>query len=236
MRLPGDLLTADPWVLAFRVLEPAPDRPRRLLVLLHGVDGDELQMAGLGGRADGDTHVVLARGPRSIAGDRQGWFREGHGEDQTPDVVVEEALESRARLLEFVGQLQQRFGLEAAQTVIGGFSQGAMLCAGAALHAPGGQGGVVMLAGRLLPAFDPAAGPAGHASSLRVLIVHGCDDAIVPVEAARDAQRKWATRGADVELDVTADAHELSAAMEDAFAAWWRRGFAERSPRPPGSP
>ena len=42
---PGDLIESPDYAFAFRRLEPVPDRPARLLVALHGADGDELQFA-----------------------------------------------------------------------------------------------------------------------------------------------------------------------------------------------
>lgn len=227
MRKPGDLLTDAPWAFAFRLLEPAPEQPRRLLILLHGVDDDEAQLSTLAAQVDADTQVVLPRGPRSIAGDRCGWFREGYSEEG-PQVVVDEARDSRDKLVEFIGQLQQRFDVGGTDTVIGGFSQGAMLCAGAALYAPDRLRGLAMVGGRILPEFDlpaleadPGEANGGRTAHLRVLVVHGRDDEVVPVARARETGDRWRALGARVEQRLHDAGHALTPAMEQDVFEWW---------------
>ena len=122
-KVPGDLVEDAPWSFAFRLFEPLPETPRRLLLLLHGVGGVETQLAELGARVPGDTLVVLPRGQRSIADGRFGWFRVGFT-DAGPEIVEEEAEESRLKLVEFIGQLQQRHDVAPRDTVVAGFSQG----------------------------------------------------------------------------------------------------------------
>ena len=120
---PGDLVSAPDYAFAFRVLEPAPEHPRRALVLLHGVGGHEGQMATLGSGLDAGTLVVLPRAPRSLGAGMFGWFRVGFT-DRGPVIVEEEAEESRANLVAFLGQLQSRHGLAPDRCVVAGFSQG----------------------------------------------------------------------------------------------------------------
>lgn len=105
MKSPGELVRTPDYALAFRMLEPVPAAPRRLLVLLHGVGGQELQLASLAARVDDDTLVVLPRAPRSIGEGRYGWFRVGFTSDG-PQVAPEEAEDSRRQLIGFVGPLQ----------------------------------------------------------------------------------------------------------------------------------
>jgi phospholipase/carboxylesterase len=185
-------------------------------------------LAPLAAQVDAQTLVVLPRGPRSIAGERWGWFREGYSEEEGPQVVLEEARESRDKLVEFVGQLQQRFGVGGEDTIIGGFSQGAMLCAGAALHAPERLRGLAMVGGRVLPEFDvpgvdaaPGDGSDGRAVHLHVLVVHGREDEVVPVACAREAGDRWRALGALVEQRLHGGGHALTPAMEKDVLDWW---------------
>ena len=69
MKAAGDLVNAADYALAFRLLEPLPEQPGRMLMLLHGVGGHEGQLAALGARVSADTLVVLTRAPRSVGGD-----------------------------------------------------------------------------------------------------------------------------------------------------------------------
>src|SRR3546814_6444220 len=117
------LLSNDPaFALAFRTLQPPPEKPASLLVLLHGVGGNENNLATLGAEAGRDTLVVLPRGPIALGPEAFGWFRvtfTGNG----PQIVASEADASRRTLIDFIGQLQQTHGIDAAHTVVAGRSE-----------------------------------------------------------------------------------------------------------------
>ena len=69
-------LSVDPaFALAFRTLQPPPAKPASLLVLLHGVGGNESNLAALGAEVGSDTLVVLPRGPITLGPEAFGWFR-----------------------------------------------------------------------------------------------------------------------------------------------------------------
>lgn len=219
MTAPGDLVHDATYAFAFRTLEPRPETPRRLLVLLHGVGGDETQLAGLGARVPDDTLVVLPRGPRSISGGMLGWFRVGLSEDG-PQVVEEEAEDARLKLIEFIAQAQARYDVPAARTIVGGFSQGGVLAASAALTAPGCTAGLVVMCGRLLRELKPILAPASELSALEALILHGREDDTLPCEWAERATQ-WLTRlGVAHELRLHDAGHELTPAIEADVLEW----------------
>lgn len=235
MRTPNDLLHDAHYAFAFRTLEPAPHVPHLLLVLLHGVGGDELQLADLAGRLPEDTVVVLPRGPRTISGERLGWFREGLGEDG-PQVVEDEAEEARVKLVDFLAQLQRRYGVPASRTVVAGFSQGGMLAAAAALTSPTSVAGFAMLAGRVMPELDPRVAPVPDLAHLHALVVHGRQDDVLPAEWADRAVERLAALGIAHELRVHDGGHALTAAMRDDLVRWlhdgqrpWRRAAGVRA-------
>ena len=105
-------LSLDPgFALAFRTLQPPPERPRSLLVLLHGVGGNEGNLAELGAQVGNDTLVVFPRGPITMGPEAFGWFRvafTGNG----PRIDAAEADASRRTLIQFIEQLQQDHGID----------------------------------------------------------------------------------------------------------------------------
>ncbi len=220
MKTPGEPVRGDTYAFDFVTLEPRPERPRRLVILLHGVGGDETQLAALGAQLPDDALVVLPRGQRSISGDRIGWFREGLGADG-PQVVEDEAEEARGRLVDFIARLQQRFDVSPLRTVLAGFSQGGELAASAALTAPGGVAGFAMLCGRILPEIAPEVASRRELDGLHALVVHGRGDDTLPVE--------WATRASSWlrdlriahEVRVHDAGHELTPAMERDVVDWF---------------
>jgi phospholipase/carboxylesterase len=213
-------LAVDPaFALAFRTLQPAPAKPAALLVLLHGVGGNEGNLAELGAQARGDTLVVLPRGPITMGPEAFGWFRvafTGNG----PRIEAGEADASRRALIAFIQQLQQAHGIEPARTTIAGFSQGGILSASVALTAPERVGAFAVLAGRILPELEPQLAEPRHLSALRGYIAHGRFDDKLPVDWAHRADA-WLTRlGVAHETKLYPVGHALDAAMCVDFLAW----------------
>lgn len=219
MKTPGDRVSGDTYAFDFVVLEPRPDPARWLVILLHGVGGDETQLAPLGARLPDDALVVLPRGQRSISGDRIGWFREGLGAD-APQVVEEEAEEARSRLVDLIARLQQRFDVPAKRTVVAGFSQGGELAASAALTAPGSVAGFAMLCGRILPEIAADVASRRALESLQVLVVHGGADETLPAEWADRASSWLHDLGIAHDVRVHDAGHELTPGMERDFVDW----------------
>lgn len=168
----GPLFEDPAFTLAFRMLQPPPERPASLLVLLHGVGGDETNLASLAAAAAPGTLVVLPRGPVALGPHAFGWFRvafTGSG----PVIDAQEAEASRRLLVEFVRQLQLRHGIDGAHTVVAGFSQGGILSASVALSEPENVAGFGILAGRILSELEPQVAAPSRSSGLRGYVAHG---------------------------------------------------------------
>ncbi|EIM02365.1 phospholipase [Rhodanobacter thiooxydans] len=228
-------LSVDPaFALAFRTLHPVPSKPTSLLVLLHGVGGNEGNLAALGAEASGNALVVLPRGPVALGPQAFGWFRvafTGNG----PQIVEAEADASRRTLIDFIGQLQQAHGIDAAHTVVVGFSQGGILSASVALTAPERVAAFAILAGRILPELEPQLADVQRLSALRGYIAHGTHDDKLPVSWAQRAS-DWLDRlGVAHETKLYPTGHELGMAMRADFLAWLARGD-QRWNRPDGVP
>ncbi|EIL94464.1 MULTISPECIES: alpha/beta hydrolase [Rhodanobacter] len=216
-------LSNDPaFALAFRTLQPPPAQPTSLLVLLHGVGGNESNLAALGAEVDSHTLVVLPRGPITLGPMAFGWFRVAFSSNG-PQIVASEADASRRILIDFIGQLQQAHGIDAAHTVVAGFSQGGILSASVALTAPERVAAFAVLAGRILPELEPLLASADRLFALRGYIAHGTHDDKLPVSWAQRSD-DWLTRlGVAHETKLHPTGHELDASMRADFLAWLAR-------------
>lgn len=89
--------------------------------------------------------------------------------------------ESRQVVLEWVSDLEAKSGIPLSRTVLGGFSQGAAMALDVGLSLP--LGGLMILSGYLHPSLEVnrIAEPPPE-----ILIVHGRQDTIVPIKAARE--------------------------------------------------
>lgn len=226
----SDLVHAPGFALDFRVQQPAPAAPDALLVLLHGVGGNETNLAGLARAIPANTLVVLPRGPLEIGPGQHAWFRVSFTATG-PQIVASEAEHSRLALVRFIEQLQAAHAIPAARTLVAGFSQGGILSASVGLSAPERVRGFAVLAGRILPELEPqVADPASRLAGLHALIAHGRDDDKLPLAWAQRADA-WLTRLAvPHELRLYPGGHGISDGMARDFQAWVT-GLSQASPR-----
>lgn len=219
MKTYGPLIGDPAFALPFRTLQPPPDRPASLLVLLHGVGGDETNLAAVAAAAEPYTLVVLPRGPVTLGAQSFGWFRVAFTASG-PRIQAQEAESSRRTLVEFIRQLQHHHGIDAAHTVVAGFSQGGILSASVGLSAPERVAGFGILAGRILPELEPHIAARERLSGLRGYIAHGQRDDKLPVDWAHRASALLAKHGVAHALRLFPTGHSLSAGMQADFLAW----------------
>lgn len=207
--------------LAYRLLASAQP-PRRLLVLLHGVGGNEANLAGVAEHVPADTLTVLPRGPLAMGPQQFGWFQVQFTA-QGPQINPAQADASRRLLIGLLAKLQNDHGIDAAHTVIAGFSQGGIMSAAVALTAPERVTGFGVLAGRILPDLEPLLAPREQLARLRAFIGHGRADDKLPVSWAERADRWLTELGIPHELLLDDAGHGLSMPMLLAFQAWLQR-------------
>lgn len=207
--------------LAYRVLMPAGER-RRLLVLLHGVSGNEGNLAAAARHAPPDTVVVLPRGPLPMGPDQFGWFQVQFTKTG-PKIDPGQANASRRLLIGAVAGLQNLHGIDATHTVMAGFSQGGIMSAAVALTAPERLTGFGVLSGRILPELKPLLAPRAQLARLRAFIGHGRADETLPVSWAERADHWLTELGVPHELMIDDSGHGLTTPMLLAFQSWLQR-------------
>lgn len=213
------LVSDNAFALEFRVREPVPAAPRSLLVLLHGVGGNESNLAGLAATIPAQTLVVLPRGRLALGPDQFAWFRVAFT-SAGPQIVAEEAEESRRVLIRFIQQLQTRYHVGPEHTTIAGFSQGGILSASVGLSTPELVSAFAVLAGRILPELEPAIASRDRLARLRGFIAHGRHDDKLPVAWAQRADAWLTTLGVAHETRIYPIGHALSPAMTEDFVHW----------------
>lgn len=205
--------------LAYRTTSPDIEVPaKRLLVLLHGVGGNETNLAALGSTLV-DTRVILARGPLTLAPGQHAWFRVSFGpQGPRPDLAAAE--ESRQHLLRFILELQAKYAVAAVQTVIAGFSQGGIMSASVGLSRPDTIAGFGILAGRILPEIAPQLAGRDALARLSAFIGHGRDDTKLTVDWARRADAWLTELSVPHETHLYPGDHGISSEMQKDFLAW----------------
>jgi phospholipase/carboxylesterase len=195
------------------------DRPEALLVLLHGVGGNETNLAGLGAAMDPRAACVRPRGPLTYGPGSHAWFDVRFG-PAGPVIDFGQAEAARAQLAALVHSLQEELGLGRDRTVVAGFSQGGIMSASVGLSRPDLVAGFGILSGRILPELEPHIAPPEALRGVRAFVGHGLHDSTLPAGWA-DRSDAWLRR-----LEVPCESrrydagHELLQAMVEDFKHW----------------
>lgn len=185
-------MTADALVSSIR---PAAARPAGLLVLFHGRGADETDLHPLLDLLDPDRLLlgVTPRGPLRLPPGGAHWY--AVQEIGYPDPATFSS--TFARVSSWLDALQAETGLAPDRTVLGGFSQGAVMTWALGL----GRGrprpaAIVALSGFVptVPGLELDLEP----PLPRVAVGHGALDAVISVDWARRARAQLEAAGADV--------------------------------------
>lgn len=154
-----------------------------LVFVLHGRGADANDLADIAPSIDGPGgyRFIFPNAPRQFEpapGFRFGfsWF---DGWPAERDSIVD----SRTKLLRFIDEVLQRYPTPKGKVIMSGFSQGGLMSIDVGFRTEQEISGIVVMSGGIyeedLPPFKP----------LPVLIVHGTQDDMIPVQAARRTRR-----------------------------------------------
>jgi phospholipase/carboxylesterase len=190
------------WV--FRQREPKSQAPSPLVLLLHGLTGDEKVMWVFASRLPESAFLVSPRGIYPYPSGGYSWHNHEIGEWPSID-DLRPAVEAVRKLM-----LPSHFPTADLSGIhIVGFSQGAALGFAYALLYPEDVLSISGLSG-FLPGGIDALVERHKLTGKPIFIAHGTQDKQVPVEMAREAIRKLQKAGADVTYCEDDVGHKLS--------------------------
>ena len=165
-----------------------------LVIFLHGRGSDAKDLAELAPALDGGYRFLFPDAPRPFEIFRnysQGftWF---DGWPPQGDSIRQ----SRERLLTFIAQMTERYGTPLGRTVLGGFSQGGMMSIDVGFRLAEPLAGIVVMSGAT---YEKELPPIRERASTPVLVIHGEDDDVIPVNAARRTRAILSEHGIDAE-------------------------------------
>ena len=214
---------ADVEDLVHELRAPEGD-PAGALVLLHGRGTSEQDLIPLLDVLDPRGRLVGAfpRGPLELPPIGHHWYataRVGHPDPETFLATFE-------RLQPWLDGLAERTGVPIERTVLGGFSQGAVMAWALGLG-PGRPrpAGILAMSGFLpeVPGFElQLEGLAG----LPVAITHGALDPVIGVRFGQDARDRTRAAGADVAYRETGVPHIVDPRVVPGLVDWLDRRFA----------
>lgn len=177
---------------------------KSLVIFLHGYGADGADLFGLAEAMAPhlpDTVFRSPDAPEPCAVNPMGrqWFPISWI-DGSPEEAMQEGVRRAAKTLHaYLDEAMAEEGVTPAQTVLVGFSQGTMMSLLVGLRRSAALGGIVGFSGRLVT--DEAAGPV--TSRPPVLLVHGDQDEVIPVQALHEAHEGLAAAGVAVSSHVS---------------------------------
>ena len=192
------------------MLPPKSGAPaKQLMVLLHGYGADGRDLISLGGEWRDDFPDMLFVSPNAPwqCGRNAGGFEWFPLSDRPAEDFRREGADiARPVIVNFLIDLWAQTGLTARDTVLCGFSQGAMMALHVALSLDQPVRGVVAFSGALIP-------PPGEWARPPVALIHGDRDGVVPVQFSIDADAALRAKGVDSMLHISpGSAHGIAPA------------------------
>jgi phospholipase/carboxylesterase len=194
-----------------------------VVVLLHGfgAPGDDLVSLADVLHVPAGTRFVFPEGPLSLSfgpGDARAWWlidmariaadqAEGRVRDLSQDIPKGLA-PARATMLAFLKEVEHKFCADPRKTILGGFSQGAMLSCDLMLRTTQPYAGLIQLSGTLL-ATQEWAPLLQKRKNLPVFQSHGMQDEILPYVGAERLRDTLAHSGLLVEWHSFRGGHEI---------------------------
>jgi phospholipase/carboxylesterase len=201
---------------------PAAGEPTGLLILHHGRGTDERDLLGLADELDPQRllHVVAPRGPLTLPGwPGRHWYRVVRVGYPDPDTFAG----AREQLAALHDQLWRATGLGPADTVLAGFSMGAVMSYALGLdpERPAPRG-ILALSG-FIPTVEGWQPDLASRAGLPALIAHGRRDPVIEVGFGREAARTLGEAGLEVEYLEFDGAHHVEPSQLPAMRAWLER-------------
>ena len=165
-----------------------------LVILIHGRGADANDLADLAPMLDtpDGARFVFPNAPKpfeAYPGMTYGWTWFDGWPPRRDSVAA-----SRELLLQFLGEITARY--PTTSLIVAGFSQGGMMALDVGLRATQNVAGVIAMSGGLYEEDLPDLAAHAH---VPVLIAHGTQDEVVPVNYARRARRVLEDAGLNVE-------------------------------------
>lgn len=212
------------------LLRPAAGTPEGALVLFHGRGADEHDLFPLLDMLDPERRLLgaTARGPLSLPPGGAHWYavrRVGYPDPETFHSTY-------PQVTSWLDELLSEHGIAPERTVLGGFSQGAVMSYALGLGARRPRPAGIMALSGFIPEVEGFELDLGNAARLPVAIGHGTHDPVISVEFGRDARDRLAEAAADVTYRESPMAHTIDPAFLRELPDWLRRATSAAAEQP----
>ncbi len=212
--------------LPAHVLRPPAGEPEGTLALFHGRGADEQDLLPLLDMLDPDRRLVgvTARAPLSLPPGGAHWYivrRVGYPDAETFHATFR-------RLESWLEGLVEETGVPLDRTILGGFSQGAVMSYALGLGAGRPSPAAIVALSGFLPEVEGYELDLVSRRGLPVAIGHGAYDPVIGVEFGRAAREQLEQAGLDVAYRESPMAHTIDPAYIEELRREWLPGVLAR--------
>jgi phospholipase/carboxylesterase len=193
------------WTLRIR---EASEQPARLLLLIHGLTGDEDSMWVFARNLSPRYWMVAPRAPYAAEPSGYSW-RERFESAQFGRPTIEQLRPGAEELIRFVDEYSASAGIDTSTFDVMGFSQGAAMCNVLAFLYPHRIGRVGILAGFVPSGLDELVSQRPLLGK-PFFVTHGTKDEMVSIERARESISILEQAGANVTYCEDEVGHKVS--------------------------
>lgn len=196
-----------------------------LLLLLHGVGGNEQNLFSFANELPDNFLVVSVRGPLTLGPESFAWFQVNFTGGY-PQINEQQAEAARVTILDFIESLKNELDFDEKQVYLMGFSQGGIMSYSVALTEPEKIKGIAVMSGRLLPEVKPLIADEKRLEKLNVFISHGRQDAVLQFPFATDAVAYLESKGIHSDFHQYDEGHTINKQMFDDVNLWLKTNIA----------
>lgn len=211
-----------PLVARIRPPQAENASPPPLVLLLHGVGGNESNLFPLAAHMPASALVMSLRGPLVRGPDAFAWFSVEFT-PEGPRINPEELEASRERVAACITAAVERYGADPECVYLFGFSQGAIISLALGLTQPALVAGVVAMAGRIPAEVLPGLAAPSATAGLPLFVAHGTRDEIIAIGEARKARRVLEEQRVALDYREYASEHDLPPEAWEAALSWLTR-------------
>ena len=184
------------------ILDPlSKKKPKNAVILCHGYGGDGKDISILASYWKAhmpDTLFVCPDAPEKCAASPTGfqWF---DLMDQTREQILSKSLVAEMKLNKLIDEVKKKNDLSSNEIVIGGFSQGCMLSLQTGIKRKDKINSIVGYSGRII---DTKHLEKNIISRPNIILMHGDDDQIVPIDSLLEAKDFFSKNNYEIETKI----------------------------------
>ncbi len=199
------------------------DQAPAALFILHGYGSNMEDMNWLPSQLDPRLHCINVQAPVPMRDNGWAWFSLKWHEGRVTDYDRKGAEQVLVDFVAFAKACVEYYEVDAERVYFTGFSQGAMMSLKTSLFHPELSAGAVIMSGSVPQSVVDQIEKPEALAGMPMLITHGTDDAIIPIETAREGLKRLKPIGLNLTYKEYPGGHTVTPAALADIQKWLKQ-------------